>query len=344
MRICVISSTVFPVPLVRYGGLEQIALHCADGLARLGHSVVLVAPDGSRCDGVQVLHTGPPGAHSEQQAYDRYWKFLPGCDVIIDHSWQKNAYLLKMEGRLPAPVLGVWHAPVLGMFQTLPSVEKLCTVLISDDQRAHYEALHSRPGRTCYNGVDLNYYRPMTVKRNGRALFCARFSAIKGADLAIDACAKLGVGLDLVGDTTITNEPEYFAQCKSRCDGTGVAMVGPETRGGTVLRYSQADVFLHPNMRFREPFGLAPVEAQACGLPVIAWDHGAMRETVKHGETGFLVRNEAEFLESLRLVRDMGVSDATRARCREWAARFSVENMALRYQELCHEALQTGGW
>ena len=47
-------------------------------------------------------------------------------------------------------------------------------------------------------------------------------------------------------------------------------------------------------MLYREPFGLAPVEAQLCGMPVIAWDNGAMRETIKHGETGFLVKTQQE--------------------------------------------------
>lgn len=202
------------------------------------------------------------------------------------------------------------------------------------------------------HNCDLDYYRRMTVPRSGRALFLARFSSIKGADLAIAACKEAGVGLDLVGDTSITNEPDYYRHCASHCDGEQIRMVGPATRGGCVRWFSQAHCLIHPNMRFREPFGLAPVESLSCSTPVIAWDNGAMRETIKHGETGFLVKSQEELVAAIRSVfqRDAGTGEVlplpqvVQDACRENALRFSVENMAKRYEQLCLEAVQTGGW
>ena len=43
-----------------------------------------------------------------------------------------------------------------------------------------------------------------------------------------------------------------------------------------------------------EPFGLAMIEALACGAPVIAYDRGSVREIVEPGVTGFVVENETE--------------------------------------------------
>lgn len=343
LRIGVISSQVFPVPLSRYGGLEEIAYQCAKGLGKLGHRVVLFAPDGSKGDGFDVHHTGPGGNWGEKQAFDHYWKSLMPCDVIIDHSWQKWSYTIKAEGALRCPVLGVWHAPVDTMKTLPPGVERPCPVLISEDQRAHFEGLFGRPGRTCYNGVDLDFYKPLESERNRRALFLARFSAIKGADLAIEACRAVKAGLDLVGDVTITNEAEYYRKVKGMTDGESIRVVGPESRGGCVHRFSLAEWFVHPNQRFREPFGLAPVEAMACGLPVVAWDHGAMRETVKHGETGLLVKDYAGLVSACGAMAAMPIEDKVRTRCREWASEFSVQRMAKRYSDLCEEAIQ-GGW
>lgn len=345
MRVVVISSCVFKVPLHQYGGLEQIAWECARGLAALGHQVALFAPDGSRGHGFDIVPFGPPGNWDEHAAFDKYWKHLMHFDAVIDHSWQKWSYGLKAEGVLKAPVIGVWHAPINTMKTLPPGVEKPCAVLISDDQRAHFEGLFGRPGRTCYNGVDLSYYTPLDAARSDRALFLARFSAIKGADLAIAACKEAGVPLDLVGDISITNEPDFFHHCRRHCDGSHIRMVGPESRGGCVHRFSKANFFVHPNQRFREPFGLAPVEAMACGLPCVAWNAGAMRETVKHGETGYLVENQQQLVEAIKALAQPGaITDATRKRCREWVAeRFSVEKMALRYQELIQEAIG-GGW
>lgn len=362
MKIIVISSTIFPVSsrgLVGYGGLEQIALQCAKGLAEKGHQVSLVTPDGSSCDGVEIIPTGPPGQHDEREAYGGYpehkegeivrrrahagyWQHLLSMDAIIDHSWQKWAYMLKAEGTLKVPILGVMHAPVNTMYGKLPPVEKPCVVCISKDQGEHFKALFNQEVRIAYNGIDLDFYKPVDVPRTNRFLFLARFSSIKGADLAIDACRNAGLGLDLVGDTSITHEPDYYYQCKSKCDGKQIRMVGPANRGECVYWFSQAHCFLHPNMRFREPFGLAPVEAMACGLPVIAWDNGAMRETI-HPDCGGLVNSFDGLVKAIE-VMTRGDVDRMRPRCREWASQFSVQKMIDRYESLCVEAIEGGGW
>lgn len=352
MKIAVVSSCVFSCPPPGYSGLEQIAWQIAKGLAELGHEVYLIAPEGSTCPGCLVIPTGPPGQWDERRAYAGYWEHLHKFDCIVDHSWQKWAYVLKMEGKLRAPVLGVMHAPVNTMFSVwppqssdLPRLEKACPVCISKDQAAHFEALHSTPARVAYNGIDLDFYKPIPgVKRTDRFLFLARFSSIKGADLAIKACKKAGVGLDLVGDTSITGEPGYFEQCKADCDGRLLKIIGPASRGECVYWYSRAHCMVHPNMRFREPFGLAPIEAMACGCPVIAWDNGAMRETVGSGESGWLVRSEDQLSNVVSQVARMEVSRDQRNLCREWASGFSIQQMVNRYEELCQEAVDTGGW
>ncbi len=205
------------------------------------------------------------------------------------------------------------------------------------------------------HNCDLDYYKPCGVPRSGRFLFLARFSRIKGASLAIDACKKAGVGLDLVGDTSITNEPDYLEECRQKCDGRnggtgltyGIRMVGPAMRGECVRWFSQAHALVHANKLFREPLGLAPLESQACGTPVIAWDFGAMRETVKHGETGLLVKSFDDLVIAVNILRDksdhaMGVM---RADCRAWVeAFFPLDRMISRCEELINEATQTGGW
>jgi glycosyltransferase involved in cell wall biosynthesis len=60
-------------------------------------------------------------------------------------------------------------------------------------------------------------------------------------------------------------------------------------RGRSQLRYyySAADVFV--TTPWYEPFGITPVEAMACGTPVIGADVGGIKYTVQHCRTGFLV-------------------------------------------------------
>lgn len=350
MKILVISTPIFrfgPLGCSGYSGLEHLAWQTARGLAKLGHSVTLVAPDDSVCPGVSILPVGPEQRVDERTAFWKYQGSLGQFDVIIDHSWAKWSYTAKM-GWLEVPVLGVCHAPINTMYQTLPPIDKPCFVCISGDQASHFQALFGREARVCYNGVDLDFYKPLNVPRSDRFLFLARFSSIKGADIAIEACKEANVGLDLVGDTTITNEPEFLARIQKMADGKQIRFVGPATRGECVYWFSQAHALLHPNQRFREPFGLAPVEAMACGCPVIAWDYGAMRETVEHGKTGWLPRSLEEYITwvSSFALGEKGLilwKPVDRKECRERAEHFSVEKMVCKYEELCVEALD-GGW
>src|SRR5262249_2876907 len=65
-----------------------------------------------------------------------------------------------------------------------------------------------------------------------------------------------------------------------------------------------ADVLLFP-IDWPEPFGLAMIEAMACGTPVVAYDAGAAREIVEPGRTGFIVQGEAEAVEAVARARGL---------------------------------------
>ncbi len=364
MRICVISSTVFAIgqhgtALSGYGGLEVVAWETARGLAKRGHEVTLIAPQGSWCPGVNTLQCLPPGA-PEEGAYGGfilkdangadvrwpgYWsKLLEFNDggVIISHDWQKWCYMLKAEGRLTAPILGVMHAPVNSMIQQMPPVDKPCFVCISNDQRQHFEALFSpRQARTNHNGIDVDLYKSLDVPRTNRYLFLARFSSVKSPDIALRQCKKAGVSLDLVGDVTITGEPGYYEECKRLAQSMDAKIVPGVSRGETVWWYSRAHCFVHPTLHFREPLGLAPLEAQSCGLPVIGFKYGALKETVKEGETGWLVDTEEEYGDLIRET-SKGIPDTMRTRCREWVGdNFTLDRMISGYEKLCQEALDS---
>lgn len=338
MKICVISTTILPCPPAGYSGLEMVAYQCAGGLARRGHDVTLIAPVGSTPPPGVALH-GTTLGEAEAQAYAGYWPKLLDADVVIDHSWQKWSYILKAEGRLTAPVLGVLHAPAHTMYQSPPPVLHPCLVAISQDQADHVSELWGVPARVCYNGVDLDFYRPRAgVARTDRYLFLARMSRIKGPHIAVDLARRLRFGLDLVGDDTITGEPDLAQRMRAQAQ-HNIVYHGGVSRDRTVEFFGRAKALLHTALHYREPFGLAPVEAQACGLPVIAFDHGAMRETVAHGVSGFVVKSVEE---SAELIKADAVASIRPEACREQASRFSVLAMVERYEALCVEALERG--
>ncbi len=382
MKIVVVSTPVFKVPLSGYGGLEMIAWQTAKGLAERGHQVSLVAPDGSECPGVDIIPVGPEMRVDELMAYGGfgemkdqngtkvrdahpgYWQKLLDCDVCIDHTWNKWSYQIKAEGRMKASILGVFHAPVNTMYQTwppqfpgLPTVERACPVCISQDQANHFEALFSPyPARVVRNGVDHTFYKPLGVPRSDRFLFLARFSTIKGPDIALEVCYEAGVGLDLVGDTTITNEPGFLDHCKALADrqspgwdpdrGKQFRIVGGVSRGECVYWMSQAFCMLHLNQKFREPLGLAPIESMLCECPVLGWRYGALPETVGLGDrdSWWLVKSKEEAVEKVKHLSRNPMDNVARSVFRSNALQFSVEAMVSGYEKLCLEATETEGW
>ena len=339
MNICVISTTIIPClppSEAGYTGLEMLAYQQAEGLARRGHHVLLVAPGESKPPPGVILHRTTIG-EEEGKAYSCYWQRLPNYDAVIDNSWMKFSYLLKAEGALKAPVLGVLHAPVHTMYMIPPPVEKPCLVAISKDQAIAVAEFLGRDAKVCYNGIDPEFYQNRgNRKRNSRYLFLSRMSTIKGPDIAVGLAQKLKFGLDLVGDDTITTEPEYRDQLKA-ASVNGISYVGPQTREQCVGWFTANKALLHMNLRFREPFGLAPTEAMACGMPVIAFRNGAMSETIKHGETGFLVYTKDEVED---LIKSDAVSTIKPENCREWAMQFTVEKMIDRWEQLISEAIE----
>ncbi|MBW9139959.1 glycosyltransferase, partial [Rhizobium pusense] len=76
------------------------------------------------------------------------------------------------------------------------------------------------------------------------------------------------------------------------------------------------------------------IEALACGTPVIAFDHGAAREIVEHGVTGFLVDSVDEAVAALTKIDSI-----SRAACRAaFERRFTVERMVDQYLDI-YEAM-----
>ena len=98
----------------------------------------------------------------------------------------------------------------------------------------------------------------------------------KKIDLAVAAYNRLGWPLKIVGDG-----PEYRALRKPA--GSNVEFLGPLGADDLLRLYRGARAFILPG---EEDFGIAVLEAQACGTPVVAYSRGGARETVLEGKTG----------------------------------------------------------
>jgi glycosyltransferase involved in cell wall biosynthesis len=151
-----------------------------------------------------------------------------------------------------------------------------------------YEYSDSRVG-ICYPGVDADRFCPSAdvVKKDKQFVTCARLTKFKNVDKILRVLPELttqGVSLIIIGDG---EEYERLIELSRQLS----------LERSVVFRKSVSDAEMVNTLREsvalihaaeEEPFGLAPVEAMACGTPVIAIRGGGPAETIIHGETGYL--------------------------------------------------------
>jgi glycosyltransferase involved in cell wall biosynthesis len=142
---------------------------------------------------------------------------------------------------------------------------------------------YNRRSAVIYPPVDTVFYSPDTTEPTPTALVVSALVPYKRIDVAIEACRLAGVPLRIVGHGP--EEPRLRAMA-----GPGVEFVGNCSDEEIRSAYRQAGVVLLPG---EEDFGIVPVEAQACGRPVVALARGGALETVVDGRTGVLVPSES---------------------------------------------------
>jgi glycosyltransferase involved in cell wall biosynthesis len=120
--------------------------------------------------------------------------------------------------------------------------------------------------------------------------------------------------------------PDGDSDCRSRLEAEAIdRAVGGEDNKREFL--GEALALLLP-VDWPEPFGLAVIEALACGTPVIARPCGSIPEILRDGEVGFLADTVEELAAS---VKRLELID--RGRCRRWVAeRFTATRMAEDYE------------
>lgn len=135
----------------------------------------------------------------------------------------------------------------------------------------------SREAEVIYPPVDVDFFRPdPEVVREEFYLVAGSLEPSKLVDLALAATARLGRPLVVAGDGTQARSLRTRA-------GEDARFLGRVTDEELRSLYRRCRALLLPG---EEDFGIVPVEAQACGAPVIAYRAGGALETVRDGATG----------------------------------------------------------
>jgi len=335
MKIAMLSPISWRTPPRHYGPWENIVSLLTEQLVSMGIEVTLFATGDSLTAGKLAWVCEHP--YSEDPTIDpKVWECLHISELFKradEFDLIHNHYDF-----LPLSYSGYTHTPVVTTIHGFSS-DAILPVYKKYNNSTDYIAISESDKSaelnyiaTIHHGIDLNQF-PYQPESDDYLLFLGRIHPDKGVHDAIEVARKTGKRLIIAG---IIQDEIYFKERIKPCiDGTNVeytGSVGPEKRqqimGGALA-------MLHL-IHFDEPFGLSVIESMACGTPVIAYDRGAMSETIQHDATGFIVQDLEAAVQAVSKINTL-----KRADCRHHVERrFTCRRMAHDYVEAYHQILE----
>ncbi|MEN3334579.1 MAG: hypothetical protein V7641_3944 [Blastocatellia bacterium] len=211
-----------------------------------------------------------------------------------------------------------------------------CDALLANSYYSRESILraYGREAKVCYLGIDTALFRNQRRPREPFVVGLGAFTSAKRIELAIQSIALLPEprpSLVWIGDAGAADYTEAMHRLAASLGVNFEArmLVSDEE---VVETLNRAALLVYTSRL--EPFGLAPLEANACGAPVVAVAEGGVRETIKDGLNGFLVDSQpkaiaeaiARLLQDAALARDMGERACEYVQ-REWNLEKSVDRL-----------------
>lgn len=331
MKIAQVAPLWESVPPVLYGGTERIVSFITEELVRQGHEVTLFASGDSttrarlmpmcgealRPSKVVMNYEAPLTAMIEKV-------FGSAAEYDLIHS-HLEFIPFPLAKRCRTPMLTTLHArldqpeliPVFRKFADLPLVS------VSEAQReplpwANWQA-------TIHPGIPHSLYTPQ-YNQGQYLVFLGRVAPEKGLDRAIEIAKRVEMPIRIGAKIDAQHAEYYKSVIEPLLDHPLVEFVGEVTDLEKDDLLGDAYALLAP-YAWPEPFGLAIIEALACGTPVTGSRRGAIPEIIEHGVTGFVCDTLDEMTQAIR-----HVSLLERTRCRQaFETRFTAERMAQEY-------------
>jgi glycosyltransferase involved in cell wall biosynthesis len=243
------------------------------------------------------------------------------CFTPMRYAWdQFDAYFgPERVGRVASAVLRPILARI-GAWDRRTSGRPTRYLAISQYVARRIRRYYNREAAIVYPPVDTDFYRPDTVIPGQHFVIVSALVPYKRIDLAIEASRLTGARLRIIGGGPERDRLERMA-------GPTVEFLGHLSDDDVRREYRSAAAVLLPG---EEDFGIVPVEAQACGRPVVALAAGGALETVIDGETGVFAAEPtaASLAEAMQRVARRQFDPA---RIRAQAERFSTARYLAEY-------------
>jgi glycosyltransferase involved in cell wall biosynthesis len=181
---------------------------------------------------------------------------------------------------------------------------------------------------TVYHGLPRDLYRP-SRSRGSYLAFLGRISPEKRCDRAIAIAKAAGMPLKIAAKIDRVDRGYFQEAIEPLIDDPLVEFIGEIEERQKNDFLARAAALLFP-IDWPEPFGLAMIEAMACGTPVLAFKCGSVPEVIEEGVTGCIVSTVDEAVARLGGVLAL---DRSKVR-RRFEERFTADRMARDYTEL----------
>ena len=332
MRIAQVAPLMESIPPRLYGGTERIASFLTEELVAQGHDVTLFASGQSITAARLVACCAQPlrlnSAVRDVIPYymmmlDKVRSMAGEFDILHFHIDQFHFPIFHDQARRTITTL---HGR-----QDLPDLKHLYAgfpemplVSISNAQRAPVPKANF--ASTIYHGLPRGLLTATLQPKGGYLAFIGRISPEKGIDRAIAIARSVGLPLRIAAKIDRVDEAYFRSEIEPLLQGPGVEYIGEIDDRHKSKFLGEARALLFP-IAWPEPFGLAMIEAMACGTPVLAFRNGAVSEVIDEGVTGYVIDDMNDAVPALARVLDL---DRGRVR-RRFEERFSVSRMARDY-------------
>lgn len=356
----------------RAGGAETHLHEIFGRLASRGHEVTALVSGWSGCaprttlDGIDVHRSGRRNTFSltAPMYFRRHLRAVP-FDVVVEDlnkvplfsPWWTRSPVVLLTHHLfggtafqagPVPVAAatvLLERPIPWVYRRTPAI----AVSESTKQDMIRRGLHADLITVIPNGIDVDYFTPEPGTRAERPtlVFLGRLKRYKRVDLVVDAVRRLvDDGLDV--ELLIAGEGDQESALTRRVSRLGlgdrVSMLGfvDEARKRDLLRRG----WLHVLTSSKEGWGIANLEAAACGTPSVVSDAPGLRESVQDGRTGLLVPHGdvAALAKAIgRLLREADLRERMGRQARAFAEGFSWQASADAFEAYLRRLVVEGG-
>jgi glycosyltransferase involved in cell wall biosynthesis len=184
-----------------------------------------------------------------------------------------------------------------------------------------------RKAKVIYPGIDTSFFVPSSKKTTEKYfLIVSRLVSHKKIDIAIKACHQLKRKLYIIGSGRYKNKLEKLI---SSLENQDIKLLGKINNKKLLKLYQNCQALICPQL---EDFGLTPIEAQACGKPVIAYNSGGLTETIINLKTGIFFNNQTT-KSLVSALKEFNPKNFSKDICIKNAKNFSSQSFMLNFKK-----------